>query len=226
MESNKEYNNTAVVAVEIEDDMEAPSNHNNTNNNKDIKDHENLDVISDTVGETLLNTEDNSFVSTDLHTQNSSKSSSCFSRLCCCFNDCTKQKLLVIATHAFILIIAILCLIPTGVMKEVMRARMANIATLVWIIYCIMISINISYYFHRRKHMSKSSREEEVDVDMSKYDQEEVDVEDQTSNNYRVASTCNKMGCLCFRVVYIFHQVTHQSVVSKRLHVTKLLLHF
>ena len=76
MESNKEYNNTAVVAVEIEDDMEAPSNHNNTNNNKDIKDHENLDVISDTVGETLLNTEDNSFVSTDLHTQNSSKSSS------------------------------------------------------------------------------------------------------------------------------------------------------
>jgi len=178
--------------------MEAP--HKDTNN-KDIKDANNLDVISDTVGETLLNVEDNSIVSTEQHTQSSGKSSSCVSRLCCCFNDCTKQKFLVIAIHAFTLIIALLCLIPSGVMKEVMRARMANIATLVWIIYCIiMISINISYYFHRRKHdMSKSSQEEEVDadVDMCK-SQEQVDVEDQTSNNYRVVSTCNKMGCLCF----------------------------
>jgi len=198
MESAKEYNNTAAVAMEIQDDMEAPNNHKDTNN-KDIKDA-NLDVISDTVGETL-NIEDGTIVSTDARTDSSSKSSSsCFSRLCCCFNDCTKQKFLVIAMHVFILIIALLCLIPTGVMKEVMRARMANIATLVWIIYCIiMILINISYYFHRRKHdMSKSSREEEVDVDEDMSKSQEVDVEDQTSNNYRVASTCNKMGCLCF----------------------------
>ena len=200
MESIKECNNTAVVAVEIKDDMEAPNNHKDINN-KDIKD-ENLDVISDTVGETL-NIEDCSIVSADQRTQNSSSkpSSSCFSRLCCCFNDCTKQKFLVIAIHFFIIIIALLCLIPSRVMKEVMRARMANIATLVWIIYCIiMISINISYYFHRRKHMSKSSHEEEVidvEEDISK-SQEEVDVEEQTSYNYRVASTCNKMGCLCF----------------------------
>jgi len=217
MESTKEYNNTAVVAVEIKDDMEAPNNRKDiTNKDED----ENLDVISDTVGETLLNVEDNSIVSTEQHTQSSSKLSSCFSRLCCCFNDCTKQKFLVIAIHAFLLIIALLCLIPTGVMKEVMRARMANIATLVWIIYCIiMISINISYYFHRRKHdMSKSSREEEVDVheDMNKSDQEEVDVEDQTSKNYRVVSTCNKMGCLCFtNGVYISTSNTTKCCFKK-----------
>ena len=196
MESTKEYNNTAVVAVEI--DVEAPNNNEDTTNNKDIKD-DNLDVISDTVGETL-NIEDSCIVSTDLHTQSSSQPPSCFNRFCCCFNDCTKQKFLVIAMHAFIFIIALLCLIPTGVMKEVMRARMANIATLVWIIYCIiMISANISYYFHRRKHMKRTPREEEEDEEKrGKSSQEEVDVEYQTSNNYRVVSTCNKMGCLCF----------------------------
>ena len=197
MESTKEYKNTAIVALEIKDDMEAPIN-DKDNTNKDIKDDKIFDV-SDTVGETL-NIEDNSIVSNDVRTQSSSRSSSsCFNRLCCCFNDCTKQKFLVIAIHFFILIVALLCLIPSGVMKEVMRARMANIATLVWIIYCIiMISANISYYFHRREHMSKSSREGEEEKDMSK-SREEVDVEDQTSNNYRrVVSTFNKMGCLCF----------------------------
>lgn len=75
-------------------------------------------------------------------------------RLCCCIKGCTWQKLLTIAFHTIIMILALLCFIPTGVMVSVMRAKWANVATLIWIIYCIVvISTNISYYFHARRQI-------------------------------------------------------------------------
>ena len=121
-------------------------------------------------------------------------------RICCCFANCTYPKMFTIIIHSAIMLLALLCFVPTGAMVSKVRAHWGGLATLVWIIYCcVMIISNVVYYVRRRRghnHTDQGKRncQEEEDVDV---DDNDADIEDQADESHLISS-CNEMGCLCF----------------------------
>ena len=64
--------------------------------------------------------------------EESRSSCCCRRRICCCFKNCTYPQICIIILHSAIMLLAVLCFVPTGAMVSKVRAHWGGIATLVF----------------------------------------------------------------------------------------------
>lgn len=101
-------------------------------------------------------------------------------RACC---KCPRSLALVI--HFCLLATAVLCIVPSGVLVSVMRARLGGVATLVWLVYCcVEVVVNAASLLRRGPRREEAARAGD-ETRCINCDEE------------RVASCCGDMGCLC-----------------------------
>lgn len=100
-----------------------------------------------------------------------------------CRDGCSFWTTLTVILHIIILVTAILCMIPMGVMTSVIRSYTSGIVTFIWLIYCcIMLVANVTYaVLHRFNKIKKNEDEENIGI----------------GSSYHVPNLCSKTGCLC-----------------------------
>lgn len=114
----------------------------------------------------------------------------------CNFNIWTS---ITVALHFIILLTAILCMAPMGVMTSIVRSTMSGIVTYIWLMYsCIMAIANIANYVVCRKMKNDDDESMNSDQDEVAADEETKDEEGQTTstnnNSETRVTTVNQEG--------------------------------
>lgn len=159
--------------------------------------------------------------------EESRSSCCCRRRICCCFKNCTYPQICIIILHSAIMLLAVLCFVPTGAMVSKVWAHWGGIATLVWIIYCcVMIVSNLVYYIQHYVQRTRSKDEDRKEEVHDDNDANDADVEEQVQDDdeSRLVSSCNEIGCLAALLMLgalLCQQLTtNQHVAGRRYHGT------